>query len=132
MSRVPIDVARDESRQWLIAKAAGILTIEEILEFMQVARASVDARMMPLLFDARGASTTATEADIDRAVAVVGTLTRQGPRGHVALVADTDRLFGLMLRYETGCAAIDVRIIRVFRQRADAERWLEIVSAARH
>ncbi|HWF84146.1 MAG TPA: hypothetical protein VG222_04850 [Vicinamibacterales bacterium] len=129
---MPIDLARDERRQWLIAAATGILTIEEILEFMQVARSSVDARMMPLLFDARGASTTATDADVDRAVAIVRNLNRHGPRGHVALVADTDRLFGLMLRYETGCAAIDVRIIRVFRQRADAERWLEIVSAARH
>lgn len=132
MCRVPIDVARDDRRQWLIAHATGTLTIDEILQFMQVVRAPIDARMTPLLMDARGAATTAVESDVDRAVALVAEATREGPRGHVALVADDDAVFGLMLRYETECAAIDVRLIRVFRQRDDAERWLEIVSAARH
>jgi hypothetical protein len=37
-----------------------------------------------------------------------------------------------MLLYEAGCADVGVRVIRVFRHLPDAERWLEIVSAARH
>jgi hypothetical protein len=56
----------------------------------------------------------------------------QGPRGHVAIVAPDDVLYARMLLYEAGCADAGVRVIRVFRQRADAERWLDIVSAARH
>jgi len=40
-------------------------------------------------------------------------------------------LFGRLLEYETRCAALGVRVIRVFRQYEDAERWLVIVSSAR-
>jgi len=32
--------------------------------------------------------------------------------------------------YEVACMAIGVRVIRVFRQRADAEQWLTILSTA--
>jgi hypothetical protein len=52
-------------------------------------------------------------------------------RGHVAIVASDDAIYNGMLRYETGCAVAGIRVIRVFRQLPDAERWLEIVSAAR-
>jgi hypothetical protein len=37
-----------------------------------------------------------------------------------------------MLLYEAKCAEMGVRLIRVFRQSDDAERWLDIVSAARN
>jgi hypothetical protein len=37
-----------------------------------------------------------------------------------------------MLLYETRCAEIGVRVIRVFRHRPDAERWLDAVASARH
>jgi hypothetical protein len=48
------------------------------------------------------------------------------------LVADDDALYSRMFLYEARCADIGVRVIRVFRQRPDAEYWLETVSAARH
>jgi hypothetical protein len=35
------------------------------------------------------------------------------------------------LLYEARCAEAGVRVIRIFRKLEDAERWLEIVSAAR-
>ncbi len=89
--------------------------------------------MMPLVFDARGATTEITEADIAQAVAVVREAAqRSGLRGHAAIIADDDRLFQRMLFYETRCAEAGVRLIRVFRLSRDAERWLEAVSAARH
>ena len=34
--------------------------------------------------------------------------------------------------YEIQCAEIGVRFIRVFRHRLDAERWLDVMSAARN
>ncbi len=89
--------------------------------------------MMPLLFDASGATTDITEADVAQAVVIAQDAVRsKGPRAHVALVADDRQLYERMLLYETRCAAMDVRIIRVFRQRDEAEHWLELVTAARH
>ena len=51
---------------------------------------------------------------------------------HVALVADEDRFHTWLLMYEIKCAEIGVRLIRVFRLRADAERWLAVMSATRN
>ncbi len=99
---------------------------------MQTARADDAKRMVPLLVDARGATTDMPDTAVERAVVVVQQAIQRGPRGHVAIVADTDRLYDWMCRYETRCSEIGVRLIRVFRLRSDAERWLEAVSAARH
>jgi hypothetical protein len=55
-----------------------------------------------------------------------------GTRGHVTLVADDDRFYWVLLAYEIRCGALGVRFIRVFRPRLDAERWLEVMSAARN
>ncbi len=117
---------------WLVASASGSLTLAEILSFMQTARAADANRMVPLLVDARGATTDMPDIAVERAVALVQQAIRRGPRGHVAIVADTDRLYDWMCRYETRCNEIGVRLVRVFRERPDAERWLEAVSAARH
>ena len=88
---------------------------------------------MGLTQHARGADTDMKMSDVERAVAVVrAAIKTGGPRGHVAIIADDDGLYRWMLAYETRCAEFEVRIIRVFRQRDDAEHWLEAVSAARH
>lgn len=131
---VPITVVdHSGKRGWLYAQATGCMTLGEIIMFLQTVRAKSERRMAPLFFDARGAVTEMTDDDVDEAVAVVREAARRtGPRGHVAIVADDGRLYELMLRYETRCAEFGVRLIRVFRQMTDAERWLEAVSAARH
>jgi hypothetical protein len=130
---VPITLSELRPRGWLIATASGSLTLEEVLAFVRTARAGNDRRMMPLLFDARGATTEMSEADVEQAVAAVRHVAQQqGDRGHVAVVAEDTLLFRRMLLYETSCAAAGIRIIRVFRQRPDAECWLEAVCAARH
>jgi hypothetical protein len=88
--------------------------------------------MWPLLFDASSCRTSMTAAAVDTAVGIVRQAAEQQQRrAHVALVADDDALYRWFLDYETRCAAIGVRGIRVFRQFEDAGRWLEIVSAAR-
>ena len=130
---MPIAVEYDDRRRWVFARATGTLTLEEVLHFIHTARAGEEHRMWPLLFDASSATTNATEADVDRAVAAVERVVHnEGPRGHVALIADDDELYARMLFYEARCAAIGVRTIRAFRQRKDAEQWLEILSAARY
>jgi hypothetical protein len=74
-----------------------------------------------------------TENDVEQVISVVReAVSRDGPRGHVAIVADDDRVYTLMLLYETRCVDLGIRLIRVFRQVPDAESWLEAVTAARH
>jgi len=128
---MPIDVVEDHSRSWIVARATGTVSLQEVLVFVRTVRAPVERRMLPLLFDARGATTDATDTEVMEAVALVrDTVARSGARGDVALIADDDRLFDRMLLYETRCAEAGIRSIRVFRQAADAERWLHVVSAA--
>ena len=114
-------------------RASGEVTLADVLTLIQTARSDFERRTWPMLFDARTAVTMATEQDVEEAVAAVERAVRtQGPRGHVALVADDDVLYARMLLYEARCAEVGVRVIRAFRKLADAERWLEIVAAARH
>jgi len=129
---VPIHVVRDPHSQWLVATATGVISIDMVLELLRTARAPIERRMMPMLFDASSATTSMTDADVTSAVAVVRRAGSAGPRGHVAMVAGDDRFFTLLLMYEVQCAEAGIRSIRVFRQRGDAERWLEVMSAARN
>jgi hypothetical protein len=129
---VPITIVRDLQRGWLVVTATGALTIDEVVELLRTARAPVELRMWPMLFDASSATTAMSDADVDTAVAVVATAIKTGPRGHAALVAGDNRLYAWLLMYEVKCAALGVRFIRVFRQRPDAEQWLQVMSAARN
>jgi hypothetical protein len=130
---MPLDVVFDDARKWVVVRAAGTIGIGEVLQLIQTARADVEHRMWPMLFDARAATTTATVEDVERAVDVVrDAVAMHGPRGHVALVAPDEVFYERLLLYETRCAEAGVKVIRAFRRLADAERWLEIVSAARH
>ena len=128
---MPIEVIRDERRRWLLTRASGILGFDETATFLTTVRDPIDFRMWPLLFDARSCSTEMTDADVDRAVMIVSETAQRQRRGHVAIVADDDQLYRWLLLYETKVAAAGVRMIRVFHRLPDAERWLDIVSAAR-
>ena len=128
-----ITTTRDTGKRWLVATATGAISIDEVLHFLRTARAPIELRMWPLLVDATSATTTMADEDVDRAVAVVrDAVDATGPRGHVAMVASSDRLYAWLLTYEIKCADIGVRFIRVFRHRIDAERWLDVMSAARN
>lgn len=130
---MPVTFSPDEQRRWILVRAWGPITLADVLSLMRTARANVEHRMWPMLFDASGATTTATTADVEEAVAAVRqAVLAEGPRAHVALAADDDTVYARMLLYEAKCAEAGVRVIRVFRRLPDAKRWLEIVSAARH
>jgi hypothetical protein len=130
---VAITVKRDERKRWLRAKGSGLLTLDELLVFLRTARSSQELRMWPMMFDGNGASTDMTKEDVDRAVAVVKhAIDTTGMRAHVAVATSDNRLYHWMLLYEARCAEVGVRLVRVFRQCDDAERWLDIVSAARN
>jgi hypothetical protein len=129
---VPIHVERDPHHNWLLATATGVISLDMVLDLLRTARAPIDRRTMPMLFDASSATTSMIDADVTAAVDVVRQAESSGPRGHVALVAGDNRFYALLLMYEIQCADAGIRFIRVFRQRGDAERWLEVMSAARN
>ena len=130
---MPLSVVHDHESRWIRVRASGCITIDDMVNLIRTVRAQVAHRMTPMLFDATGATTDATDDDVRRAVdAVRQAIVRGGRRGHVALVADDDTFYERLLSYETACVDADVRVIRAFRLVADAERWLQIVSAARH
>jgi hypothetical protein len=130
---VRVTVTRDEKRGWLDVRASGTFDIDEALRLVATARGAVENRMVPMLFDAREVRGPLPDDDVERAVqAVQKTVQEKGLRGHVAIVALDDEIYNGMFHYETRCAEVGVRVIRVFRLRADAERWLEIVSGARN
>jgi hypothetical protein len=125
---MPIGLVRDERRPWLIARATGSLSIEEMTAVLQTARADIHLRTRPLVIDARSCTTSMTDDDVEQAVAIVRAGARRQCRGHVAVVADDDRLYQWFLLYEARCADVGKRGIRAFRAHDDAVRWLEIVS----
>src|SRR5690349_7301138 len=96
-----IEILEDLQRGWLIARATGSISADEVLQFLKTARAGVERRMMPLLFDATGATTEMTLEDVERAVEVVAEIKRRsGLRGLVAIAATDQRLYEWLLLYE--------------------------------
>lgn len=131
---VAITLERDDRRRWLVARVVGTLTLDDALAFIESVRVAPVTLTWPLLFDARSAKSGVTDADVGRLIEALARLrnTRRPPRAHAAMVADDDVLYAQCLLYETGLVQIGVRTIRVFRRLPDAERWLNILSAARH
>lgn len=131
---MPIALERDNHRHRLTARVTGVLTIQEALEFLRTAWADAAVETWPLIFDSRGATTSMTPEEVESAVAVVDQIRRLSriPRGHVAMIADDDRLYARMLLYETLLIEMGIRSVRAFRQADAAERWLDIMHAARY
>jgi len=130
---VPIELRVDVAARRLYAKASGVLTLLDCLTFVKTARAPVERRDWPMLFDAMDATTTEGEASIDQLVDEIIKMAAQepGPRAYVALAAGDDALYRLMLYYEARLTDASIRVVRVFRQVADAQRWLDTMTAAR-
>jgi hypothetical protein len=130
---MPLVPSFDERVRRVNVRGSGVIRLEDVLTLVGTARADAGHRMWSMLVDATGATTDMTDADVDRLVAAVHhTVHTHGERAHVAIVADDGELYGHMLAYEARCAALGVRVIRVFRQPADAANWLDIVAASRN
>ena len=128
---MPIALERDQHRRRLMARVTGVLSIHEALVFLRQTLADPAIETWPLMFDTRGSTTNMTPEDVETVVATVDEIRRRStiPRGHVAIVADDDRMYARMLLYETLLVEIGIRSVRAFRQWDAAERWLEIMDA---
>ena len=131
---MPIILERDISRRRLLARVSGVLTIADALAFLRTARANPDIAAWPLIVDARGATSTLTPDEVESAVEAAKEIRRTNiiPGAHVALVADDDRLFDRFCHYEVRLFESGIRVVRVFRDCIEAERWLEVMHATRY
>jgi hypothetical protein len=130
---LPIELIVDSASRRLFAKATGNLTFFDWLVFVRTARAPIERRDWPILFDATGATTNEPETSVDQLVEHIVEMAAEerAPRAYVALVARDDRLYRMMLLYETRLAEANIRIVRTFRRIDDAQAWLDAMSAAR-
>jgi hypothetical protein len=120
-----ISVAQDDTRRRLIATARGTLTLDELADFVRTQR-SGDLQTYSLLFDARGADVTALRAsEVEILAWRVGQIRKsEGPRAPVAVVADSDVLFGVMRMYQMMAENAGATDIHVVRSLEDAEAVL--------
>jgi hypothetical protein len=131
---MPISLERDIPRRRFLARATGVLTLADALEFLRTARADPETATWPLIFDARGTTTTVTTDEVESVVDATQEIRGAStiPRGHVAIIADDERMFERFCLYETRLFAIGIRILRVFRDCDEAERWLDVMHATRY
>jgi hypothetical protein len=121
---MPITVERDDSRRLMVARAVGLVLPDELFEFVRRERNGPYAGYA-LLFDATGARTRAEPADVQRLLNQVLTdAAVSGPRGPVAIVA-TEDIGELARTYEAASHGAGLHVIRVFRSRDRAQRWLD-------
>jgi len=130
---VPLTPEFNDRRRRILVRGTGVISLADVVTLITSARADIEHRMWPMLVDATGATTDMTESDVDRLATLVRTAVEaQGMRGLVAISATDDTLYARMLSYETKCAANGINVIRIFRRAVDADRWLDIVGAARN
>src|SRR5262249_27505285 len=122
-SGMSVVVKHDQRRRWILVRIDGVLVLDDLTKRIATARAGVEHRMWPMLVDAREATTAMPEEDVEAAVPAVQNAAKLGPRGYVA-VAD-NVFYARMLLYEARYAEVGVRVIRVFRQLEEADRWLD-------
>ena len=123
---MPITIDADPARNLLIARASGELTFACFVEFIRSARTG-ERDAWSLLFDMTGATSSITAEQIRSLAVNVGSVLRnEGMRGTVAIVADSDVLFGMMRMYQILCEQQGVSVIHVYRERREAEAALGI------
>jgi hypothetical protein len=119
---MPITIQAAPAHGWLRTRATGRVSYAEIaahLDEEERARAGDE----PELFDATGATTDITAAQVRALVRRADAMLRRGGVGPTAIVADDAVFFGMARMYEL-LAELDGIAVAVFRDVAAAERWL--------
>ena len=119
---MPITHVIDRVRQRMFAQANGLITFEDL-------NAHLDAEErergldLPELFDARGASTNVTPAQVRQLVNRAHTTLHKGPLGPTAIVVTDDMAFGMARMYAILGNPLGI-VVEVFRDIESAEQWL--------
>lgn len=81
----------------------------------------------PALWDLRGASIELPTEDVRHLADFIGKLVGEGAGGKVAIVVSEDFEVGLARMYETILSSQSCKPMKVFRDLAEAKRWLDEV-----
>ena len=119
---MPITARVERTSKRLLSRASGILTYEDFRHHLQETR-GLEAPGYPDLFDARGAETDMTVAQIQSLVSISGEMFKRGALGATAIVVTGHVLFGMTRMYERVNADY-ISPVHVFLELPPAEAWL--------
>jgi hypothetical protein len=111
----------DVPTQTLQTRASGTVSYADVLEHLHTARQQVPGARE--LFDASGAKTDLTAAEVKALAQEAFALFERGKLGPIAVVATDSVLFGMARMYEAFVADLAVPI-HVFREVSPALEWL--------
>ena len=119
---MPITATYDHKHHRVIAEARGPITLDELRAHLEEERQE-PALGYPEIFDARGAVPNFPPADARVLVALLRWLGERTRLGPTAVIVDNDLAFGITRMVEM--LVEDVALIKPFRNKSDAERWLD-------
>ena len=119
---MPITASVEQTSKRVQSRASGILTYEDVRHHLQETR-GLEAPGYPDLFDARGAETDMTFAQIQSLVSISGEMFKRGALGATAIVVTGHVLFGMTRMYEKVNADY-ISPVHVFLELPPAEAWL--------
>jgi hypothetical protein len=129
---MPITYERDDERCRIQVRLSGAVTVEDLLAIVD-RQAAESTWHYSLCYDARHITKQA-ESTVDEVRRVlhhtVQTSARCGERGPVAIITDHPADYNIVRMYAALSAPQRITV-EVFRDPADAIRWLDYVGAAR-
>jgi hypothetical protein len=123
---LPISTTYDHKRHRVIAVASGGVSLDELRSHLEDERQE-PALGYPEIFDTRGAVPEFPPADVRVLVALLRWLGERTRLGPTAVVVDNDLAFGMTRMVEM--LVEDVAVVKPFRDRLDAELWLDNLDA---
>ena len=119
-----IEYHRDDVKKRITLIAKGEVTLSEILDVVS-RQVTEGVWAYGLLYDARLRRGALTSLDLQQLASVTADyIARVGPRGRVAFVVPDEGGYGMAVMYAIIGARLDGDNA-VFRNRTDAERWLD-------
>jgi hypothetical protein len=123
---MPIQYVIDRTQQRMLTHAEGLVTFQEISQHLD-AEERDRGLDLPEIFDARGATTDLTPAQVRTLVERAADTLRRTSLGPTAIVANDDLVFGMARMYAILTELAGPRV-EVFRDVESANRWLQEVS----
>ena len=118
---MPISYHIDETRKLIYTRCEGMVTYAELRAHMNAEEDSPAASYSEI-FDCADAVTNITPLDIRSLVAERQKVAERRKPSPVAVIATNNMFFGLLRMFDM--MTEDIRPLRVFRNKEEAEQWL--------
>lgn len=121
---MPMSFVHDKRRRRILATAGGVVTLKDVVDFI-AAQDALGAWSDGVLLDASELETIGIEGNLQALAERMRVVARGRKRGPVAVVADPERVAEITRIYVYLCAQVSGLTIGVFKDRDEAEDWLE-------